>query len=97
MPKVARLGDICTGHGCWSPRPSSSGSPNVKVNGIPIHRVGDSWSVHCCPTIPECHSGVLASGSSSVKVNGIAVGRVGDPVSCGGVVATHSPNVSVGG
>jgi uncharacterized Zn-binding protein involved in type VI secretion len=34
MPAVSRLGDNCTGHGCWPPRPSTGASPNVRVNGI---------------------------------------------------------------
>ena len=32
MPAVTRKGDICTGHECFPPRSSTSGSPNVFVN-----------------------------------------------------------------
>ncbi|MGM0535549.1 MAG: PAAR domain-containing protein [Pseudomonadota bacterium] len=91
MPAAARVGDVCTGHGPCSPRPAVSGSPDVFVNGIPAHRVGDAWAVHCT------HDSVLAAGSRSVFVNGRAKGRVSDPVACGSLVAAGSPNVFVGG
>ena len=92
MPAATRLGDICTGHGDWPPRPSTSASPNVFVNGKPWHRQGDGWAVHCNGE-PECHASVLASGSKTVFVNGKQAGRVGDPLACGGSVATGSDNV----
>jgi uncharacterized Zn-binding protein involved in type VI secretion len=93
MP-ACRLGDICTGHGCFPPRPCISGSENVLVNGRPQHRVGDAWAAHCCLL---CHPGALASGSSTVIVNGLGAGRIGDPVSCGSIVMTGSENVIIGG
>lgn len=94
-PPATRLGDSCTGHGCFPPRPSVSGSPTVFVNGIPWHRVGDAWAVHCCGL--SCHAAVLAAGSSTVFVNKIPAGRIADPVACGSVVMTGSPNVYAGG
>lgn len=100
MPNAARLGDICTGHECWPSRPNVEGSPNVFVNGIPLHRQDDGWIVHCCthPGVPHgCHGSVLASGSSTVYANGKQAGRIGDPVACGGTVATGSENVFIGG
>ncbi|MBR0075753.1 MAG: PAAR domain-containing protein [Synergistaceae bacterium] len=100
MPPAARLNDICTGHACWPPRVNIEGSPNVFVNGRPLHRQGDGWEVHCCthPGVPHgCHASVLASGSSTVFVNGRQAGRVGDPVACGGTVAAGSANVFIGG
>lgn len=97
MPPVCRLGDICSGHGCWPPRPNVSASPNVFVNGIKVHRIGDEWAVHCCPAIPECHDGQLAAGSSTVFINGLACARIGDPVSCGSFAAQGSGNVDAGG
>ena len=90
MPAVTRKGDLCTGHGAYPPRPSTGASPNVYVNGIPVHRVGDSWAVHCAPI---CHGGSLAIGSPTVFVNGRAIGRIGDPVDCGSSVAQGSTNV----
>jgi len=95
MPAVTRLGDNCTGHGCFPARPSTSASPNVFVNAIPVHRQGDSWASHCCG-IP-CHGSNLAAGSSTVYVNGKQCGRIGDPVACGSSVAEGSGNVFAGG
>lgn len=96
MPAVTRLGDICTGHADWPPRPSTSASPDVYANGIAVHRQGDSWAVHC-NSIPVCHGGSLASGSSTVYVNGKQIGRIGDPVDCGSSAASGSPDVFAGG
>jgi uncharacterized Zn-binding protein involved in type VI secretion len=93
MPKATRLGDICTGHGCWPPRPNDQGSPDVFVNGIPWHRQSDHWVTHCCP---PCHDSILAHGSPTVFVNGLEAGRVGDPVACGSLVATGSDDVFCG-
>ena len=95
MPAVTRLGDGCTGHGAFPPRSSTSASPNVNVNGIGVHRQGDSWAVHCNPT-PSCHASELKSGSGTVNVNGKGIGRVGDPVACGSSVAAGSGNVFAG-
>ena len=97
MPAVTRLGDTCTGHGCWPPRPSSGASPNVFANGIAVHRQGDGWAAHTCPSIPETPASVLASGSSTVFVNGRQIGRIGDPVACGSSVAAGSGDVFAGG
>lgn len=97
MPAVSRLGDNCTGHGCWPPRPSTGASPNVRVNGIAAHRQGDAWAAHTCPAIPETHASVLAAGSTTVRVNGKQLARIGDPVACGSAVAQGSANVFAGG
>lgn len=94
MPAAHRLGDVCTGHGCWPSRPNVQASGDVFVNGVGWHRVGDAWAVHCCG--PSCHGGVLAAGSSTVFVNGLSAARIGDPVSCGSACATGSSNVFAG-
>jgi len=95
MPAVHRKGDSGTGHGCFPPRTNNQGSSDVFCNGIPVHRQGDSWNVHCCG-IP-CHGGNLASGSSTVFANNKDLGRIGDPVSCGSAAANGSGNVFAGG
>ena len=95
MPAVTRLGDLCSGHGCWPPRPNIEASPNVYVNGIPVHRETDAWGTHCCP--PPCHGSILQSGSSAVYINDLECGRIGDPVACGSLVAQGSSNVFAGG
>lgn len=93
MPAVSRLGDICSGHGCFPPRNSTSGSSNVFINGIPAHRVSDAWDSHSCITT---HDSILASGSATVFVNGLNLARIGDAVECGSTVATGSENVFAG-
>lgn len=96
MPAVVRLGDLCSGHGGFPPRPNDSASTDVFVNGKGVHRVGDHWVIHCDAT-PICHDGVEATGSTTVFVNGRGVARVGDSISCGSVCAQGSPDVFAGG
>ena len=96
MAAVARLGDTCTGHGCWPPRANVEASTTVFINGLGAHRQGDGWAPHTCPSIPETHASVLAGGSTSVFVNGKPLGRIGDAVACGSSVSTGSPNVFAG-
>tara|TARA_B100000989_G_scaffold286819_1_gene255854 strand:+ start:6851 stop:7126 length:276 start_codon:yes stop_codon:yes gene_type:complete len=91
MPAVTRLGDLCTGHGPCPPRPSNSASSTVFANGIPVHRLGDSWSIHCL------HGSVLAAGSSTVFSETKNLGRIGDPVACGSKVMQGSGTVFAGG
>ena len=95
MPGVARLNDICTGHGCYPPRENVQASPDVFCNGRGVHRQSDAWATHCWG-IP-CHGGSLASGSSTVIVNNLQCGRCGDPVDCGSSVASCSSNTFAGG
>lgn len=95
LPAV-RLGDVCTGHDCHPARPNNSASPNVYINGLGAHRVGDSWAPHACPPPAPAHSSVLKAGSPSVFVNGLSLGRVSDPIVCGSVCAEGSPDVFVG-
>ena len=91
-----RKGDICTGHGCWPPRPSIQGSPDVFTNAIPQHRITDAWASHAGPGCPP-HSSVQCAGSPNVFANTLAVARKGDAVCCGSACATHSPNVIANG
>ena len=91
---VHRLGDICSGHGCFGSRPNIGGSPTVFVNGIPVHRVSNPWQSHCCG--PSCHGATQSTGSATVSANGLAIARIGDAVSCGSVNQTGSPTVSAG-
>lgn len=97
MSSVTRRGDLSTPHGCFPSRPSVEGSPDVFVNGLPIHRVTDLWAPHTCQTT---HSGILVGGSSVVYANGLQVGRVGDPIGprpeCFSHVVQGSDNVFAG-
>lgn len=92
---VCLEGDLCTGHDGYPPRPNTSWSTDVRINGRGVHRQGDTWAEHCDG--PSCHSGYLLQGSTSVYCNGLPVGRTGDPISCGSFVATGSDNVFCGG
>lgn len=94
MPAATRLGDECTGHGCYGPRVNDQASPDVFINGLGAHRVGDHWVTHCCG--PACHDSVAATGSSTVFINGQAAVRIGDQIACGSVVAQGSPSVFIG-
>ena len=106
MPAVTRVGDStagvcnvglpCCPHGRSGT--NSVGSPNVFVNGQPLHRLTDTGPCNCP------HGGTFASnsGSSSVFVNGKPATRIGDTTvcqSCGqsGSHVAGSPNVFVGG
>ena len=95
MAAAARLGDFCTGHGCWPPRTGITASTNVFINGIPAHRFGDGWNLHCCP-LDGCHLGAVAEGSATVRINGLAAARIGDFISCGSLIAMGSPTVNIG-
>ena len=94
MAAGTRIGDVCSGHGCFPPRTVMEGSSNVFANGVGIARVGDLWETHCCTII--CHDGRGQEGSSKVFINGRAAMRIGDPIDCGSVVAQGSQSVFFG-
>ena len=96
MPGQARQPDICTGHGCFPPRPPSSWSDNVIVNGLNALRQFDSYAAHGCATCPA-HGGSVAVGSSTVYINDRKAARIGDMVDCGSAIAVGSTTVFVGG
>lgn len=91
MPGAVRLGDICTGHGCFSPRPVVSGNLKVIIDGKPACTIGDVLVPHCCG--PICHPGNIASGSFKVIIGGRPAASIGDVVSCGSFMATGSLKV----
>ena len=78
MPPVTRQGDKCTGHDCWPPRNSTSGSPNVFINGAAAHRLNDSGSCNC----PHGGNYSSTSASATVFVNGMGLTRIGDETTC---------------
>lgn len=105
MPAVTRVADSTTGvcdlglpccpHGRSGN--NSVGSPNVFVNGKPLHRLTDTGPTNCP------HSGTFAStsGSGTVFCNGLPVTRIGDVTTCQscGKTGSHvdgSPNVFSG-
>jgi len=95
MPAVSRQGDRCSGEGCFPPRPSIEGSPDVGINGLPALRAGDGFAVHACGN--SAHASSAAAGSGTVFVNDRPLVRVGDPVACGSAVAAGSADVFAGG
>ena len=95
MPKAARLGDNCSGHGWWPNRGIASAASRTIINGKPAAREGDSFYPHTCPDIPETHDGSCGTGSPNVIIEGQAAFRLGDPVTCGGTQAQGSPNVII--
>jgi uncharacterized Zn-binding protein involved in type VI secretion len=95
MAAAARLGDSCSGHGCWPPRTGVSASNNVIINGRPAHKVGDAWNIHCCPK-KGCHPGVVSAGSKGVYINGAPAARIGDSINCGSIIVAGSSNTFFG-
>ncbi len=97
MPSAARIGDTNSVHECGVVPTAVGGSPNVFINGIPVHRVDDANSAHPFIPPPSCanHATVLSAGSPNVYANGKPVGRIGDPYTCGITVTSGSPNVFV--
>lgn len=94
MPGVLRLGDRCSGHECWEPRKNIEGSEDTFADGLPIHRLGDRWSIHGSGDC-EPHDGKLATGSQTVFTNGLPTGRIGDLISCGSSAVTGSETVFI--
>ena len=94
MPGVSFEGATCSGHGCYPPRPSTSGSSDVFVEGIAVLRAGDSYAPHTCGD--STHGGAMAEGSGTVTANGHAVVRIGDGVDCGSVCAECVDTVFAG-
>lgn len=91
---AARLGDNCTGHKCFPPRPIIKASNNVNINGIKAARKGDQLAIHCCSG--KCHDGIIANGSRTVNINGRPAARITDQVNCGSKIAQGSGNVFIG-
>lgn len=99
MPKAARMGDSCAGHGCFPSTPITAGSGDVSINGRPAARKGDTVLLHACPcpNMPHgVHGRAISAGSASVSINGKAAARCGDAIGCGGSIAAGSGNVFIG-
>ena len=96
MPGSVRLGDLCTGHGCYGGRVNASASGNVMINSKGAHRIGDSWTPHGCAVCPP-HGASQSSGSPTVFVNSRPLARIGDAIDCGSQNSTGSSNVITNG
>ena len=96
MSKPAgRIGDYSSGHGPFVPQPSSSGSANVKINGIGAMNIDSAFPIHCVG--PVCHPSKMAAGSATVMINGKPASRIGDSIDCGETLIMGSGNVLIGG
>lgn len=93
MPGIVRLGDLCSGHDGYPPRPNDEASEDVFVNGLGVHRLGDHWPSHCND---DCHDGVASSSSLTVFANSKGVCRIGDSISCGSTMAEGSEDTFAG-
>jgi uncharacterized Zn-binding protein involved in type VI secretion len=104
MPRVTRVGDKTEGicdlglPDCPHSRSgtNSTGSPDIIVNGVALHRLTDTGPTNCP------HGGTYKSveGSNNVIANGLPVTRIGDAtrcVNCGqaGHHVSGSPDVIV--
>jgi len=97
MPPAARITDM---HTCPQVNPGGSphaggpvlppGCPTVLIGGLPAARAGD---IATCAGPPD----IIAAGSATVLIGGKPAARVGDPTAHGGVIASGSPNVLIGG
>jgi uncharacterized Zn-binding protein involved in type VI secretion len=104
MPAVARELDlVTTNHLCDGSTVTEEHSPNVSVNYLRIHRVGDKQQSHTYPSGDSCplHQLTLdAYGSTAmppnVFVNGKAIGRLGDTYGTE-VISSASLNVFANG
>ena len=95
MPAVTRIGDADVPHCSGMTR--AEGSPNVRVNSIPVSRQGDNNTSHLLPAaVCPPHTAPIAVGSTTVFINGKGCGRVGDSISGCTSVAEGSPNVFAG-
>jgi uncharacterized Zn-binding protein involved in type VI secretion len=92
MSVAATIGSMSAGH-CFFPRPTTQGSSNVLIGGLPAHTIGMGWTVHICGK--KFHPSFTSRGSPNVLVNGKPLARVGDKLSCGDMIASGSPNVLV--
>ena len=95
MPAVTRIGDADVPHCSGMTR--AEGSPNVRVNSIPVSRQGDNNTSHLIPAaVCPPHTAPIAVGSTTVFINGKGCGRIGDAISSCTSVAAGSPNVFAG-
>jgi len=91
---VVRLNDVCSGHGCYPPRKSTSCSPDVICEGDYVVRYGDTLESHgCAVCIP--HGGTHV-GEHDVIVNGRSIQVGGDPIDCGSVCDQTCSNTYIG-
>lgn len=92
---ISAVKDLSSGHGCHPPVVSTQGSPNVFVNGRPVHTVGDVFKPHTCGQ--DTHADVAAIGSLKVLTNGKPTMRLGDKLAPPAIMVMGAWNVFAGG
>lgn len=96
MPAAARQGDPGVTH--CSSYTIATGSPDVRINGRPAARVGDSSTRHLRPgLICPPHTAKINSGAATVHINGFPAARVGSTLAMCTRVAAGSADVEIGG
>lgn len=85
---VSRIGDITTGHQCYSPSVGTSSAKTVFADGVLVHCVGDKFTPHTCGD--SVHSDVLVGGSAKVYVEGRPIARLGDVLAPGGALMAQA-------
>ena len=76
--------------------PQGGYSPNVFVNGKPVHRQGDRFVPHTIPIIPPPppHPDIMGVGSNArVFFNGKIAATLGTPTVQGGLIVVGSHSV----
>ena len=58
------------------------------INGLPAHKVGDTFVPHTCGT--DVHPDVATVGSTKVIINGTAAMRLGDVLAPGGALMAEA-------
>ena len=106
-PALYQPGDNTSGHGPYAPvgyLPGAGQSPNVFIDGKPVHKVGDQTFPHFANIIPpDIHTDTIATGIPTVLVNGTPIAIAGQslllcPFGDAGVVGGISATtVTVGG
>jgi len=96
VPAAARQGDPGVTH--CSSYTIATGSPDVRINGRPAARVGDSSTRHLKPgLICPPHTAKINSGAATVYINGQPAARVGSTLAGCTRVAAGSADVEIGG
>lgn len=76
---VCRIGDFNKVFKGCKPDKAATGSPDTFVNGLPVHRKGDRWTVHACDH-GNSYYAILQDGAPTTYANGLSIGRIDDPV-----------------
>lgn len=95
MPAASFNGALCSGHGCFPPRPGIATATKTFAGGIAVLRLGDAYPIHTCGD--NLHAGVVVVGSAKSFAGGIALARIADALDCGSVVAQGSDKSFSGG